>query len=364
MCRLALFVLGCCFALNISSTLAFLQGCSIRSNLSVAIIPQATKLQNDSSKVSNNNIQLQRYTHKSFNLTYLFKEAAPGREKDRPIILIHPVGIGLSSWFWKRLMNSYDDNPPIYAPDLIGCGIDHGADAWDPDKIGLFFPLSWVEGVETLMNEIVIPKWRESQALQLPNLFGINRQADEGNGCLVIAQGGLAPVGIMLAKRNPLTISTLMLTSPPTYQDVTTAVPTAELQRNYDFLKSKFFGTIAFSLLESRALIKFFSSRFLFQDECDEEWLDETGRESVVEARAPVQVFNAGLLQHRSFEEDLKDSPQSKWIVSGEGDKRAVDRLPYKEHLDKCSLITLPGLNVLPWESHKALVDQIKELGY
>lgn len=356
------FLLG--LVLHISSTLAFLQGCNRGKSQRVVISQQATTLNYDSSKASSNKIELQRYNHKSFNLTYLYKEAAPGREKDRPIILIHPVGIGLSSWFWKRLMDSYEDNPPIYAPDLIGCGIDHGADAWDPDTIGLFFPLSWVEGIETLINEIVIPNWRESQTLQLPSMFGINRQGNESNGCLVIAQGGLAPVGIMLAKRNPLTISNLMLTSPPTYTDVTTAVPTAELQRNYEFLRSPILGSIAFNLLESRALIKFFSNSFLFQEECDDDWLDETDKESVLAARTPVQAFNAGLLQHRSFEEDLKESPQPKLIVSGEGDKRAVDRQPYKEQLDTCSLTTIPGLNVLPWESPKEVVDLIKELGY
>lgn len=362
MCRHLVF-LG--LVLHISVALAFLQGC--RGSQRVAIRPQLTTLHGESSKIaSHNKIELQRYQHKSFNLTYLYKEAAPGREKDRPIILIHPVGIGLSSWFWKRLMYSYKDNPPIYAPDLIGCGIDHGADAWDPETIGLFFPLSWVEGVETLMNDIVLPNWKERQASLLPSVFGLNRQDNEGNnGCLVIAQGGLAPVGIMLAKRNPFTISNLMLTSPPTYKDVTTAIPSAELQRNYDFLRSPFFGSIAFNLLESRALIQFFSNRFLFQNECDDEWLDETGRESVVvSARTPVQAFNAGLLQHRSFEEDLKESPQPKLIVSGEGDKRAVDRQPYKEQLDSCTLVTIPGLNVLPWESPEALVDRIKELGY
>jgi pimeloyl-ACP methyl ester carboxylesterase len=360
MCRHFIF-LG--LVLHVSVALAFLQECRGITSQRVAIRPQMMKLHGLSNKDSNNEIQLQRYQHKSFNLTYLYKEAAPGREKDRPIILVHPVGIGLSSWFWKRLMDSYKDNPPIYAPDLIGCGIDHGADAWDPEAVGLFFPLSWVEGVETLMNEIVLPKWRESQNSLLPSVFGLSRQGNKGYGCLVIAQGGLASVGIMLAQRNPLTVSNLMLTSPPTYKDVTTAIPTSELRRNYEFLRSTIFGYIAFNILESRALIKFFSNRFLFQDECDEEWLDETGRESVVAARTPVQAFNAGLLQHRSFEVDLKESPQPKLIVSGEGDKRAVDRQPYKEQLDSCTLVTIPGLNVLPWESPDALVNLIKELG-
>lgn len=261
-------------------------------------------------------------------------------------------------------MDTYEDNPRIYAPDLIGCGIAHGADKWDPEKRGLFFPLSWVEGVETLINEIVLPKLRESQSSSSPGVFSLLRQENKGIGCLVIAQGGLAPVGIMLSQRNPLTINQLMLTSAPIYRDVTTAVPAAELQRNYDFLRSPIFRYIAFSLLESRTVIKFFSNIFLFQDECDEEWLDETERELCVEARTPVQAFNSGLLQHRSFEEDLKESPQPKLIVSGEGDKRSTERQPYEEQVDNCALITIPGLNVLPWESPRALVDLIKELGY
>ena len=71
---------------------------------------------------------LETYHHKDFKLTYLYKPPAPGRENDDPIVMIHPVGVGLSSWFWARVMESYKDNPPMYAPDLIGCGMDHGAD--------------------------------------------------------------------------------------------------------------------------------------------------------------------------------------------------------------------------------------------
>ncbi|KAL3936273.1 MAG: hypothetical protein SGBAC_008381, partial [Bacillariaceae sp.] len=96
--------------------------------------------------------------------------------------MIHPVGVGLSSWFWTPLMESFDksSNPPMYAPDLIGCGLDHGADPWDPETAGLFFPLSWVEGVETLLNEVVLLKMSKDEA-------GYNSEA----GCLVIVQGGL-----------------------------------------------------------------------------------------------------------------------------------------------------------------------------
>ena len=77
-------------------------------------------------QTTSNNISIEKYQHKTFNLTYLYKKASPGRENDRPLILIHPIGIGLSSWFWIKVLESYKGNPAIYAPDLIGCGINHG----------------------------------------------------------------------------------------------------------------------------------------------------------------------------------------------------------------------------------------------
>ena len=169
----------------------------------------------------------------------------------------------------------------------------------------------------------------------------------------------------MLARRNPLQVGALMLTSPPTYKDITTPVPQIELERNYNFLKSPILGSLAFALLENKALIRFFSNAFLFSEECDDQWLDETEKESSrKEARTPVQAFNAGLLQHRSFEQELKESPQPKLIVSGDGDKRVVDRQSYSTEVDQCKLQTIKGTNVLPWENPRGVVQLIKELGY
>ena len=173
----------------------------------------------------------------------------------------------------------------------------------------------------------------------------------------------------MLAARNPSsTVKALMLTSPPTYQDVTTAVPQAELQRNYEFLRSPLWGNLAFGILENRTMIRFFSNLFLFSDNCDDEWLDETENESrYLEGRTPIQAFNAGLLQHRSFEVELQESTQPLMVVSGADDKRAVDRVGYQESTitkKSCQLKTLAGTNVLPWENPKGIVDLIKEMGF
>ena len=183
-------------------------------------------------------------------------------------------------------------------------------------------------------------------------------------GSLVVAQGGLAPVGIMLAKRNPTQVGTLMLTSPPTYKDVTTPKPQVELQRNYDFLRSPILGNLAFALLETRQVIKFFSDLFLFQDKCDETWLDEAMDEICDEARAPVQVFNAGLLEHRSYEDELKDMSSRICIVKGKSDKRNREMYVSELGVEKCKVVTLDGCNVLPWESPEDVINLMKELGY
>ena len=153
-------------------------------------------------------ISIGAYTHREFKeVTYLTKPAAPRKENEPSVILVHPVGIGLSSWFWTKVMEDYSENPNIYAPDLLGCGLDHGASDWNPDEKGLFFPLSWTEAIETLINEKVGKE-----------------------GCTVVVQGGLAPVGILLASRNPKMVKRLVLTSPPTYEDIVSAVNEKELK--------------------------------------------------------------------------------------------------------------------------------------
>lgn len=279
-------------------------------------------------------------------MTYRYKPASPGFEDESPLLLIHPVGIGLSSWFWERVMDAWT-GPAIYAPNLIGCGVQEGSDLWDPDQRGLSFPLGWVQGCETLMQESA------SRALPLnlkfpPKIFTFT----------VVAQGGLAPVGVLLASRNPKTVGKLIFTSPPRWEEMTTSVPQAELERNYNFLRSPVLGKLAFSVLESRKAVEFFSNLFLFSEPCDEEWLEKGEKESCVEARPPVMAFNAGLCNHRSFEEELLALEQPTLVVGGEADKR--QRQEYTEKMKDCILVNIPGQNVLPWESPELVAEAIK----
>lgn len=291
-------------------------------------------------------VEFRSYQHKQWNLTYRFKPASPGFEKEDSYLLIHPVGIGLASWFWEKFLDDWV-GPAVYAPNMIGCGVSEGSDPWDPDEQGLFFPLGWVQGCETLMNSV-------STSTSSP--LGFFRKPRRWT---VVSQGGLAPVAVCIASRNPEIVQSLVLASPPTWEDMTNAIPEQELKRNYDFLRSPVLGKLAFSLLESRGAIRFFSDQFLFSSPCDERWLDNTEIELGPSSRPPVMAFNAGFCQNRSFEDDLLGLDQPTTILQGQDDKRKREK--YVENMRRCSLVVLPGQNVLPWESSTALAKALSK---
>ena len=68
--------------------------------------------------------------------------------------------------------------------------------------------------------------------------------------------------------------------------------------------------------------------------------------------RPPVQVFNAGFCQHRSWQEELETLSQPLLVLQGKDDKaRMQKRLEYQERVPNCKIETLDGKNVIPWES-------------
>ena len=277
------------------------------------------------------------YKYDGWRLAFRRKAAAAGHENDPPLLLIHPVGIGLSSWFWKKFIDEWQGGE-VFAPDLIGCG---ASDAWDPDVRGLFLPLDWVRGCEAL--------WREH--IQRP--------------CVVVTQGGLAPVGAVLAAREAdnwrgsLAVAGLVLTSPPTWQDMAVAVPAAEVDRNYAVLRTPL-GSASVGILENRAAIRFFSNLFLFEEEADQRWLDEACGGCSAAACPPVIAFNAGLLSAREYTAELCNTKTPTLVLSGTADKREADRRLYGTQMRSCRLVTLPGCNVLPWESARETCDAVR----
>jgi pimeloyl-ACP methyl ester carboxylesterase len=294
---------------------------------------------------------IKTYEHDGWTLSYRFQPASPGFEREKPILLVHPVGIGINSWFWERFIENWSEGPAIYAPDLIGCGIANGGDGWDPNERGLSFPLGWVKGVESLMEQHIT-----SSGIFPSIRFGASQ-------CVVVAQGGLAPVGVLLAARNANTVSHLVLTSPPTWKDMTTAVPEKELSRNFNFLSSPLVGPLAFGVLESTWAVNFFSNAFLFQHACDERWLELACGKATAADRPPVVAFNSGFCNHRSFEEELTCLPQPTLILCGTDDEGRTKSRQVKK-MTNCVIEELNGKSVLPWESPMEVVQAIKKSCY
>jgi pimeloyl-ACP methyl ester carboxylesterase len=346
-----------------------------------------TPTSSSSSSSSSDETSLKYYSFDGWNLSYrtIASHASDDDEHNNKkgkvsspaanhkLLLIHPVGVGLASWFWGPFLNSINDDRDknnnndedikimetkkahsYYAPNLIGCGISEGSDAWDPNKRGLFIPLGWVRGCEAFMNHIDDSIYDDDDDDDDDNNISKNNSS-----WTVVTQGGLAPIGILLADRNPKLVRRLVLTSPPTWEDITTAVPENELERNYNFLRSPILGKLAFLLLESRKAIEFFSNQFLFSNKCDNVWLDKTEQEFRVDARPPVQVFNAGMCMNRGLQSELTTLEQSTLIIQGEDDKR--QRQEYSKNMKNCQLVILPGQNVVPWEYPKAMANHLED---
>lgn len=263
-----------------------------------------------------------------------------------PLLCLHPVGVGMASWYWERLVKHQQERPTarsIYALNLPGCGsVD-----WDNvdlhssgiDQVLADTPLSniphvWLDACQALLDQVV-------------------RSDGKTSGCQLLVQGGLAPIGIRLAAQNPTKVSSLILTSPPTWKDLVTPIPFQEVESNYRFLTSPVFGTLAFGVLESRWAIRFFSNAFLVEQPCDDQWLDQTLKEARPEVRPPVQAFNAGVCRIESLEKDLEDLKQPILVLQGRADtaQRREGRRAFEDEMANAVLQTLPGKSLLPWES-------------
>ena len=302
------------------------------------------------------------------NLSFLGTKQQPRQLP--PLLCIHPVGVGLASWYWNKLVHvaaKTDGSMPtrdIYAINLPGCGIVDLARLCDENEADDYIqsfadtpleqvPQLWLDACQALMDQVILASNTRRGG------------PTTTSSCQLLVQGGLAPIGVALAARNPNTISSIVMTSPPTYQDLVTPVPFKDIQFNYDFLKSPLFGTLAFGVLESRWAIQVFSNAFLFQEPCDDDWLDLTLDEACPETRAPIQAFNAGICRAKSFEQELVSLTQPILILQGENDtiERRKGRESYVANMQstRALLETLPGKSLLPWESPRQTWNAIQE---
>ena len=189
-----------------------------------------------------------------------------------PLVLIHPIGVGLSGTFWQRFIETWlAENPDrvIYNPDLMGCG------KCDLPSVA-YYPLDWAEQLKCFIETVV------KQPVTL------------------VVQGASFPIAIKLVQLlESDRIKSLVLSAPPAWRTITDAAkPTQQkLLWNLLFNSPIGLGNLFYRYARRRQFIESFSIRQLFADaeEVDRQWLDElTTGASNPQTRYAVFSFLAG----------------------------------------------------------------------
>ncbi|MEA5596432.1 alpha/beta fold hydrolase [Rivularia sp. UHCC 0363] len=284
----------------------------------------------------------QFYTWKNFRCAYEVYTPKNSTSDSIPLLLIHPIGVGLSRHFWQRFCDEWykSHGNLIYNPDLLGCGesdMPHYA----------YYPIDWAEQLQYFIETVV----------QKP--------------VILVVQGALFPVAIELVKKQPDLIAGIILSGPPAWSVMTKAAPKWQQKLLWNLLFDSPSGNLFYRYARRKKFLADFSVKQLFDSkvDVDDEWLD-TLREGAknLASRYAVFSFLAGFWR-KDYQKDIESIMQPTLAVFGEAassisqsgkkdttEKRLAD---YNLYLPQGSAIAIPGRNVLPYESTAEFVEAI-----
>lgn len=256
------------------------------------------------------------------------------------MLLIHPIGVGLSSRFWDRFIRRWRSDDPetiLMAPDLTGCG----EAAYSSDPIT---PEDWAKPLVALL-----------------------REQNHGPAVLV-SQGTSLPIALALMELAPELVCGLVAISPPGWRVLQQALPIERSRQLWRWLFRTPIGNLFYRYARRRSFLKSFSRKNLFAqaEAVDEEWLQTLSEGSrAMSTRWAVFSFLAGFWR-RDWEPQLTGLTLPLHMVFGEsatgiGRSRTWDDLDerlatYRQNLPDAVISTIPGRNVLPYESTDACV--------
>ena len=276
----------------------------------------------------------QFYTWENYNCAYEVHQPINSPVSGSPILLIHPIGVGLSKQFWQRFCREwYDKNHGniIYNPDLLGCG--ESDTPWKAHT-----PLDWAKQLKYFL-ETVVKK-----------------------PVIIIAQGALSPVAIELVNLAPNLITGVILSGPPAWKVTTKNAPQWQQKLLWAIFSSPI-GNAFFRYARTRKFLVSFSKKQLFAaaDAVDDEWLNALIADAEnMGGRYAVFAFLAKFWQ-RDYSDYIANIQQPTLVVLGETasaiskegktetpDERMAD---YLTCLPQGRGIKIKGRNVLPYES-------------
>ncbi len=293
------------------------------------------------------NFSTQDYTWKNFNCTYSIHTTETPKNDDLALLLIHPIGVGLSGVFWHRFAETWfktGQNYTLYNPDLLGCG--------KSDKPRLcYYPQDWAKQLKYFIENIV------------------------KKPVVLVIQGALFPVAIELIKHPPQPnfIKGLVLSGPPAWRIMTEPAKPLQQKLLWNLLFDSPFGlgNGFYRYARRRKFLQSFSVRQLFAkaETVDNEWLDflEKGATDL-QSRYAVFSFLAGFWR-RNYTEDIQSIQQPTLVVFGEEassiSKEGKTETPnerldlYLKHLPNSQGCKIAGRNVMPYESPNEFVSVV-----
>jgi pimeloyl-ACP methyl ester carboxylesterase len=283
--------------------------------------------------------QTQYYTWLSYRCAYEVHNPS-NTPNGAPLLLIHPIGVGLSRQFWQRFCREFYNQGhqnQIYNPDLIGCG--------DSDMPA-------------------IPSTPDFEAQQLQ--FFIQNIIQKP--VILVVQGALFPVAVDLYHKIPDLIAGMVLSGPPTWSLISKDRPKWRQNLAWSIFSSPF-GNLFYRYARTEKFLRNFSTKRLFasRDKVDAEWLNtlRTGASNMA-SRYAVFSFLAGFWR-QDYRSRIAAIQKPVLVIMGEvassiakegEQEKANERLAeYLACLPQAQGVKIPGRNVLPYESTAEFVN-------
>jgi pimeloyl-ACP methyl ester carboxylesterase len=279
----------------------------------------------------------QFYIWRDYRCAYeLYSPKDSTAESGIPLVLLHPIGVGLSRYFWHRFCQEWcqsGHNNPIYNPDLLGCGES------EMPRIA-YLPNDWAEQLQYFLQTVV------------------------KKPVILLAQGAELTVALALVQKQtePNYVRGIVLAGPPAWAVMTKKTPTWQQKLTWNILDSPV-GSAFYRYARRRQFLQSFSTRQLFADDSqvDAQWLNSLESGAVNPAsRYAVFSFLAGFWR-QDYEEAIASISQPTLVVVGEkatsisrtGQAETSEQrlAEYIKHLPQGQARQIPGRNILPYES-------------
>ncbi len=284
------------------------------------------------------------YTWRGYRCSY---QVYSGSVETPPLLLIHPLGVGLAGWFWERFCQAWygqGQQNPIYNPDLLGCG-------QSDQPVAAYTPQDWADQLADFTHQVI----------QRP--------------VVVVAQGATLPIALklLLLPKMQGWVRGLVLSGPPGWRLITTATPAWRQRLLWNLLFSGPVGWGLFRYVRRDQFLRSFSRRQLFGREADidQGWIDSLGQDAQGErGRYAVYSFLAGFWRE-DYGAAISQLTLPTLVLFGAG-ASGIDRLSktdsahqrlqaYLTHLPQAQGEIMTGRNVLPYESTAEFVMYVSQ---